>query len=370
MAGAFGYLGQAAVRFGAYPYQSDVPLVHLRGFVHQVEDSLCAGQGAQQEVALLGQLVQRHGALTHKHQVGAQAAQIAVAGQHEQAAHAGCHRVVHIGKAYHRGHHHARIAGGGGARFAQGFVQQAEPLKILRLMVEHLFHLLTGHHLLHKAVQFAKVLLLLGEIVFAALAAVENKGGHGRQKRNHDQGKPGVQHDQQGDGAGDHAETLDQQGKTVVQGFGHGIHVVGEMAHQFPMGMAVKILQGQALDMGEQILPDFGHHLLGGAHHQLVVAKGGQRTHGIHHRHAQNGPGKPGQVTRGNKVVDDRFEQIGAHQIGQAADNDQHGHRGQRQPVHPQIAAQAAQRLFQVFWPLIAGRYTHCHYNPAPSCCE
>ena len=82
--GLVGAGGQDAVLF-LRVHQADLTVVRLGGQVHGLKDALGAGHGSQQEVALLGELVDGHGRLPHKDQVTGQAADIGHAGQGHQA---------------------------------------------------------------------------------------------------------------------------------------------------------------------------------------------------------------------------------------------------------------------------------------------
>ena len=75
-------------------------------------------------------------------------------------------------------------------------------------------------------------------------------------------------------------------------------------AHQLPVGMGVKIGQGQLLGVFEQILPDPSHDFLAGDHHELVVAQRGERARSVHKRHQHDGPYEARNVAGQDIVVD------------------------------------------------------------------
>ena len=116
-----------------------------------------------------------------------------------------------------------------------------------------------------------------------------------------------VQHHQHGDGPCYGYEALYHHGKAVVKGFADGIHIVGKTAHQFPVGMGVKVGQGKALGVPEQIGPDFVHHLLGNVDHHLIVGITGECAAQVQPSHDQQHVYKPRYVTRENETVDDWF---------------------------------------------------------------
>ena len=87
-------------------------LVHLRRLVHGLKDPLGAGQGGQEEVALLGELVDGQGRLAHKHQIAGKAAHVGQALHGHHAAQHGHDGVVDIGDAHHRRDHGGGIGSG------------------------------------------------------------------------------------------------------------------------------------------------------------------------------------------------------------------------------------------------------------------
>ena len=150
-----------------HPHQADAALVHLRLQVHGLEHPLRTGHRRQQEVALLGELVDRGRGLPHKDQVACKAAHVGQPLQRHDAAQHRHNRVVDVGDGDHRRDHGGRVALGPGARLAEGLVLLPELPEALRLVVEHLDHLLAGHHLLDEAVQISQAGLLLGVVGLA-----------------------------------------------------------------------------------------------------------------------------------------------------------------------------------------------------------
>ena len=340
-------------------HQPDLSLVHLRCLVHGLKDPLGAGQGGQEEVALLGELVDGQGRLAHEHQIAGKAAHIGEALHGHIATQGGHDGVVDIGDAHHRRDHGGGIGLGAGARLAQGLVLLPEAAQVLLLVVEHLHHLLSGHHLLNIAVQVAQVGLLLLIVGLAPLSAVPDIEEHGHIAHGHHQRQLPVEDKEHGEGAHHLDKALDHHGKAVVEGIGDGVHIVGEIAHDIAVAVGVKEAQGQGLQVGEQVPADVEEHLLGRLDHGLGIAQGGQGTHkvdGRRHRHAlQKGP--DAAVGQG---IHHRADHVGAQQVGQGADGDQHRHQGQQVLVPPQVGQQRTQGISQVFRLFTADR-TGCH---------
>ena len=159
----------AAVRV---PHQVHGAFILLGQLVHDGEHPLGSGQCRQQEVALLGELVDGHGGLTHKHQVAGKAAHVGKPLHGHITAQRRHDGVVDVGDAHHRRDHGSGVSLGAGTSLAQGFVFLLEAAQVFPFVVKDLDHLLTGGHLLDVAVQVAQMGLLLSVVAFAAAGAV------------------------------------------------------------------------------------------------------------------------------------------------------------------------------------------------------
>ena len=94
-AGVIGSLFQFTVLFFGVA-KGDLAFINLRFLIHHLKDPLRAGEGGQEEVDLLGKLVDGHGALAHVHQIGSHRSQIRQPGKGEEPSHAGGDGVVYI----------------------------------------------------------------------------------------------------------------------------------------------------------------------------------------------------------------------------------------------------------------------------------
>ena len=363
-----GFFRERAVRVFTHAHECDVALVDFGRLVHHVEDALRAGQRAHQEVCLLGELIERHRALAHEHEVRRQAADVRQTRQHEQAAYARRHGVVHIRQADDGGDHHTGIRRGFRARVAQGFVAAAEFFKVRLFVVENFLDFLPLDHLLDESVEGREVFLLLRVEFAAAAAVVEDERQHQGEEPDDDDGQTRVEHDEHDDRARHNDKALDEQRETVVERFGDGVHVVGEAAHQLAVRARIEVAQRQLLRVFEQIAADLRHDLLRGAHHELVVAERAQRARAVHQRHEEHHAREPRHVAGDDVIVDDGLEQIRAHDVCEARNDDHHGHGRERKLVPAEVGREPAQRLFRVFRAFVC-RLSR-HYNPAPSCCD
>ena len=233
-------------------------------------------------------------------------------------------------------------------------------------MVEDFFHLLSGHHLLDESVDLSQVFLLFGEILLAQLSVVPDIERHQKQEEKDDRREPYIQDQQHHDRSSHRDETLDQQREAVVQCLGDRIHIVGEPAHQLPVGVGVEIFQRKLLYMGKQIGADLLHHRLGSVDHQLVVPEARQRSCSVHHSHKDNHPDQAGDILLQHISIDHRLQQIRSVNIGQSAHCHKHGDRGHRHLMAAQIAEDPCNGFSRIFRPFITG--CPCHYRFAPSC--
>ena len=80
--------------------------------------------------------------------------------------------------------------------------------------------------------------------------------------------------------------------------------------------MGIKVLQRLGLQVGKQILADLLQYFLRGAHHQLGIAQGGQRTNDINTGGKAHGPGQVGFAAVFQQAVDYRADHVGAKQCG------------------------------------------------------
>ncbi len=206
-----------------------------------------------------------------------------------------------------------RLAGGGAVLLVEGL----EPGLGLLLVVKGLDHLHALDHLLDIAVYRAQGGLLLGEIFPAALA---EHGEHSHDRAQHDQGGQ-EQQGGQGDHHGHHAHKGDHAGDQLhhrlLQRHLHVVRVVGEAAHQFAVGVGVKVAQGQLLELVEQLLSHPVAALLGQLGHQVGLDVGTRRRQQIdpHEPQAAGRQTGPVGLPRGpgaGDPVDDGLLQIGA----------------------------------------------------------
>ena len=225
-------------------------------------------------------------------------------------------------------------------------------------MVKDLDHLLAGDHLLDVAVHVAQGSLLAGVKGGAALCAEPDVGKHRRIAQHHDQRKLPVEHKQQNQRAGHLDKALDGHGKAVVQRVRHRVHVVGKIAHDIAVAPGVKKAQRQLLDVGKQVAADVVQHLLGGADHRLGIAEGRQHAHAVNARRDRHAADQGAHVAIAH-TVDHRADHVGAQQVGQRADGDQHRHRQKQELVPPHVGQQRAHGKAEIFG--LFTRYRPCH---------
>src|SRR5699024_10217753 len=110
---------------------------------------------------------------------------------------------------------------------------------------------------------------------------------------------------------------------------GDGVHVVGEVAHDVAVAAGVEKPEGQGLEVGEEVPADVEEDLLGRPDHGLGVTPGGEGA-GQVDAGGEGHPLEEGVQTAGGQAVDHRADHIGAQEVAQGADGDQHRHHQQK----------------------------------------
>ena len=232
-------------------------------------------------------------------------------------------------------------------------------------MIKDLLYFLACHHFLSESVDRGQILLLPVEIRFAPLSVPFDKPEHDQKKYDHDKSHPHIQHKKHNDRSGQGKGALDHHGEAVVERLLYRIHIVGKPAHQFSMGMGVKVFQRQCLHMCKQIPTDITYYLLRRLYHQPVIAERGQGAAEIHDPHSDQRKDQSFYISRKDKIIDHRFEEIGSCHTGAGTDQNENSHYKKQPSVISHIVKQLAQcfqRIFRTLIPRIS-----CHYRSAPS---
>ena len=326
-----GLLQLVAVLVIGHVHQRHRTVILLRLFIHQGEDPGRAGQGHDDGVELLGDLVDGVGEALGQLQEGGDDAQGdggVHAAEGQGAAHHGHDHILHVADVDHNGHQDAGVGVGLVGAVEHVVVDAVEAVLGLLLMAEDLDHLLAVDHLLDIAVQGAQGALLAEEV---AAAAARQEPGHQQgeedaHQHHHSQQGVGEQHAQEGDQNGHGG--VDDLGDALGEHLAQGIHVVGVDAHHVAVGVGVKVLDGQGLHVAEQVVPDGFLNALGDHDHVPVV---GVRTQGAHQEqaaHHHQGPHQAGEVRvrraqqGGDIVIDQTAQEQRARHIGDGADQD------------------------------------------------
>ena len=214
-------------------------------------------------------------------------------------------------------------------------------------MVEDLDHLLARHHLFNIAVQITQCPLLLVVVGLASLSAIADIEKHDHIAYRYYQGEPPVEDEEHGQGTCHLNEALDHHSEAVVQGVRNGVHVVGEVAHHVAVAAGIEEAEGQLLEMGEQVPADIVKYLLCRLHHGLGIAPGRQGSRQIDEG-SDGHPSQQGFHPPCSQVIDHRSDHIGAQQVGQSTDSNQHRYRQQQELVSSQIGQKGANGVTQV----------------------
>ena len=143
-----------------------ITVVRFRLFVHHLEDTLRACHGHHDGIKLLAHLIDRAVKTLVKSQETGQRAkcQTGDPGECQGTAHNGTDHITHIAQLHiHRSYDIDQIIGPV-RTVVKGVIQLFKFTDILFLMTEDLYHLLSFHHFLDKAVYLTDIPLLLQEI--------------------------------------------------------------------------------------------------------------------------------------------------------------------------------------------------------------
>ena len=331
-AGAVGGLDQLVVRIVFGVDEGDVALIGLAGLVHHLEDALGTGQSHDDAVGLHGHLADGHvEALVQgeKGHDGAQRHAADIADGHGSA-HQSADRVADVAQLRRDGHDDVGVAVGLLGTVLQLVVQCTEAVQRLLLVGEDLDDLLALHHLFNVAVHLAQV-FLLGDEVFAAhggdlLGAEEHQSHHAQ---GHDRELPAHQHHagedgNDGDGAGR------QLRDALAEHLAQGIDVVGVHGHDVAVGVLVKIPDGQALHVGEELGAQVAQGALGHVDHDAGIEPRSQNADGVNAADAAQCCGQRAEIGGGllghghDVIINEGLEEEAGLHIGQRADHDAH----------------------------------------------
>ena len=284
--------------------------------VHDAEHALCAGEGGEDGVGLLGKLVDGAGELAGVVDEHGEAADVKASQRAQHAADAGGQRVADLAGVAHDGAHQAAEEHGAHLLAAQVVVETAELLFADFLVAEDLDDLLAGDVFLDVAVDCAEGCLLRGVVLAVDLHQHAAALGEDRDEGERDQREPyvGVQHQRQRHHQRDAAG--DQRGDGGVQHHADVVHVVGEAAHDFAGALVVIEAHGQLLDFFVQIVADLFDGAAGNHQHHALLRVGAQHADHVdqreyaHHQH-EIGHALGGGGCAVGDVVDDGAQQIG-----------------------------------------------------------
>ena len=279
--------------------ERDGAVVGLHGLVHQLEDSGGAGERHHHHGQLLGDLADRVDERTGEgeqrdegaegERLDAGQAEIVDAGQRNGCADDGeqdVEQVSHVAD-----HRHGDVAPGVrfGGRLEQLLVLLVEGLLRGVLVVEDLDDLLAVDGLLHEGVHVADPHLLLDEVAAGtahdlAHDEVEQHGEHDHERgeRNREP-QHGQQRRQRGDDRGEHLR--ERLRDRLTQRIG----VVGVVAHDVAVFMAVEVADRQLLLVGEHVVADLLERALFDGDDQPLPGPGRHDTGQVQAAHKRDG---------------------------------------------------------------------------------
>ena len=219
------------------------------------------------------------------------------------------------------------------------------------LMGEGLDHLQTLNGLLDVAVHRAQVGLLLAvEPPGPAAEDLEDREG-GPQGEHRHQEEEGAHREHDHHDAHEHQDAGEEGDHALLQGQLHVVGVVGEAAHELPVGVLVKVGEGQGLEVVEKLLAHAVGAPLGQLDHDARLAVGTHPAHGVDAQELEDvgqEPGGGGVDAPGDVVDDDQVDEAGAGDVGEHRPQQAHQDDEQRPLLPGQVAHEAGNGLAQV----------------------
>ena len=337
--------------------EGDIALIGLAGLIHHLEDALCTGQCHDDAVGLHGHLADGHIEALIQGQECHDSTQrdAAHAGDGHGCTHQSADGVADIAQLSVDGHHDVGEAVGLPGAVLELVVQLAEALEGFLLVGEDLDDLLAFHHLFDVAVHFAEVALLCDEVLAALLGDLLGAEEHQGHHQHGDDGELPAQHAHAGKDGNDGDGAGHQLRDALAEHLAEGIHVVGVDGHDVAVGMGVKVADGQALHVGEELDAQVAQGTLGDVDHDAGVEPGGEDAHHIDAADAHQRTGqrcKAGVLLLGHGddiVVDKGLQEQACLHIGQRADHDADEHEDAvRQIVLEHLCHDALEQLARV----------------------
>ena len=254
--GTLGAFHQLPVMVVTGIHQSNIAFVGFLRFIHHIKNALCTGKRHDNGVHLLRNLAERHNKVAGKLQERSQRTQRnrreAADGQNgtnQRGKH-----ILQVADIADNGHQHVAISVGRGGALAKLLVQHIKVVLGGILVVKYFNHFLSGHHFFDIAVYFRQV-GLLGNKASAALAADILSDLHHEQHHQH------CQNGQRNADAEHHTKNCHHAHQRVkrlrnalADHLTQCIGIVGVKAHDFAVGMGVKIADGQPLHVGKHLI--------------------------------------------------------------------------------------------------------------------
>ena len=170
----------------------DGSFIGFRRDLHSVEDPFRSGQSRQEEISLLGKLIDGHGGLAGKDKITCQTSDVRQAEDHHDSSYHGDYCIINIRNAYYCRDHGGGVPLGALAGFLQIPVFFREFLQIFFFVVKDLYHLLARHHFFNISVQFAEISLVAVKIKFAFSGTVADIKKHSPISQDNEKGKSPV----------------------------------------------------------------------------------------------------------------------------------------------------------------------------------
>lgn len=276
---------KAAVGVFADVDKHHVAVVFLVGFIHQGENTGCAGKRGDDGVKLAGNLGHRHGKIARQgeeagdhangHNAGAAEAEIHDAANGHGCTNKGNNDVLQIAETVHDWHHRHGMAVGEIGGLFPGFVAATHFLFGFAFVAKNFNDFFAVDDFFHIAVEGGKGGLLLHKVGAGNAGDFTGNFDHAKDAGDHEQRQPNADGEHGNKDGDQREEGAHRRREGLAHHLAQGVHVVGVKAHDVAVFVAVKIANRQPLHLSEHVVAHAFHGALRHKGHDPVIGQGG-----------------------------------------------------------------------------------------------
>lgn len=289
-------------------------LRNLRLQIEHFEYALGSGDGGLEQIVLVGELVDRLAELAGIVEEADDDADCNHVMIGEDAAKNRNDEKRQVARRVHDRPHRSREALSLHADRTQPLVDLAESFDRLSFSSERLHDFQAGDALLHEAVHFPKLLLLLREVPAGIGGDLLRDEHHERNRQHRNERHPDAQAEHHRQAAHKRQDAGDQLDDGLIQRVGDVGNIVDRPAHQLAVRPSVEERNRQALVLLEQILPHIPNGVLGQARGHVLLNPGEERSQHVNPEQDQAHAHHSVVSARNDIVVEYFADQIGTEQ--------------------------------------------------------